>query len=152
MSTFPVTTLASQMLYLVPSWKCCAFISSVHDQLEHMETAVWQFTKQLFCAQSQMGEHSIPTKRQLKLYTLLLSYLSPGTLHLEGNSSWTKMQNFKVLSIDQNQLTEITEVLFTRIFSGLNPCLTYLVKIECFTVLRALICIFPLLRKSLSTS
>lgn len=82
-----MTTLVSQLLHLMPSWKYCAFIPSVHDQLKCMETAVWQFTKQLFCAQSQTVEHSIPTKRQIKLRTLLLSYLSPGTLWSEANTS-----------------------------------------------------------------
>lgn len=33
-----------------------------------------------------------------------------------------------VLSIEQDQLTEITEAVFTRMFSGLNLCLTWLVK------------------------
>lgn len=66
-----MTTLASQLLPLVPSWQCCAFIPSVHDHLGHVETAVWQFTKQFFCAQSQKGEQSLPTRWQLKLCTLL---------------------------------------------------------------------------------
>lgn len=51
-------------------------------------------------------------------------------------------QDVEFQSIEQNQLTEITEAVFTRMFSGLNPCLTYLVTTEYFTVLSTIISAF----------
>lgn len=67
-----MTTLASVATSCAQSEVLCTYILSSH-QLEHMEKVVWQFTKQPFGTQSQMEGYSIPTKRQLKLCTLVLS-------------------------------------------------------------------------------